>query len=294
MIKQILPIAIFGAAILSLSACKNNGGFKTTPSGLEYNIVKDTKGAKAKLGDIVEMQINVHMKLPTGDTVLFSTYKMNNGKPTQFPIQAPQFKGDPIEGFMMLSAGDSAVFRVPVDSLRKMAGQLPPFMKPGMKLEYNVVMVSIKSKDQVQKEAEQQSAAQKATDDKMLQDYFAKNNIKPEKTASGVYYTIEKQGTGDNPKAGQDVTVNYTGMTLDGKKFDSNQDSTFHHTQPFTFKIGGHQVIQGWDEGVAMLKKGSKATLYIPSPLAYGPQSPSPAIPANSILMFTIDVTDIK
>jgi len=290
MIKQILPIALLGASLLSFSACKNSGSFKTTKSGLEYNIVKDVAGAKPKLGDFVEMFINVHI----GDSQLFNSRKMNNGMAFTFPVQAPQFKGDPVEGFMLLSPGDSAVFRVPVDSLKKAGAQLLPWMKAGMKLEYDVVLVSIKTKAQVQQEAEQKASAQKGTDDKMLQDYFAKNNIQPLKTQSGVYYTIQAPGEGDNPKAGQSVTVNYTGMTLDGKKFDSNMDSTFHHTQPFTFTLGQHNVIQGWDDGVAILKKGSKATLYIPSPLAYGSQSPSPAIPANSILMFNIEVTGIK
>jgi FKBP-type peptidyl-prolyl cis-trans isomerase FkpA len=294
MIKQAVSIALLGSAIFSLSACKNSGSFKTTAKGLEYKIVKDVPGPKPKMGDFVEMHIVVHMQTSTGDTVLFSTYKMNNGNPTQFPMQAAQFNGDPAEGFMMLSPGDSAVFRVSVDSLKKMGGPLPPFMKSGSKLEYNVVLVSIKSKAQMQADAEQKSAAQKGNDDKILQGYFAKNHLQPSKTPAGVYYTIQAPGSGETPKQGQSVTVNYTGMTLDGKKFDSNQDSAFHHTQPFTFTLGQHGVIQGWDDGVAILKKGSKATLYIPSTLAYGPQSPSPAIPANSILMFNIDVTDIK
>jgi FKBP-type peptidyl-prolyl cis-trans isomerase len=81
---------------------------------------------------------------------------------------------------------------------------------------------------------------------------------------------------------------------MDGETFDSNIDTTFHHKQPFTLPLGMGRVIPGWDEGLALLKKGSKATLYIPSPLAYGPQSPSPKIAPNSILIFEVEVTDIK
>src|SRR5690606_5379895 len=119
-------------------------------------------------------------------------------------------------------------------------------------------------------------------DDKKLQEYFAQNNINAQKTESGLYYVIEKEGSGPTASAGQDVTVNYTGKTMDGKTFDSNVDPQFQHVEPFTFKLGQGQVIRGWDEGVALLKKGSKAKLYIPSPLAYGTQDRSPSIPPNS------------
>jgi len=303
MIKQILPIAVLGAAIFSLSACNSNTSFKTLKNGVEYRIVKDVSGPKPKVGDYVEMYITQHV----GDTQLFNSRKMMNGQPSAFVLQASLGPGDPVEGFKLLSVGDSAVFRyaIPVDSLRKTGAQLPPWLKQGMKLEFDVVLVSIKSaaegkaaqekkQAEAMAEAEKQSKAQMAIDDKILADYFAQNHISPSKTPSGVYYTISAPGSGANPKPGQAVTVNYTGKTIAGKTFDSNQDTSFHHKEPFTFTIGQHQVIQGWDEGVSMLKKGSKATLYIPSPLAYGPQARSAEITANCILIFNIEVTDIK
>jgi FKBP-type peptidyl-prolyl cis-trans isomerase FkpA len=98
-------------------------------------------------------------------------------------------------------------------------------------------------------------------------------------------------------KPGQMVTMNYIGKTLEGKQFDANVDASFKPLKgrdPFTFPLGAHQVIKGWDEGVALLKKGSKATFYIPSPLAYGPQAQGPDLPANSILVFNVEVVDIK
>jgi FKBP-type peptidyl-prolyl cis-trans isomerase len=88
--------------------------------------------------------------------------------------------------------------------------------------------------------------------------------------------------------------MNYTGMTLAGAKFDSNVDPQFNHVQPFWFNLGMGQVIKGWDEGIALMPKGSKGTLYIPSTLAYGAQSPSPLIPANSVLVFDVEVVDAK
>jgi FKBP-type peptidyl-prolyl cis-trans isomerase FkpA len=84
------------------------------------------------------------------------------------------------------------------------------------------------------------------------------------------------------------------------KKFDSNEDPAFQHVQPFTFNLGTGQVIPGWDEGIALLNKGAKAKLLIPSPLAYGdrgmPGSPAnpEGIPANSVLIFDVEVKNIK
>ena len=116
----------------------------------------------------------------------------------------------------------------------------------------------------------------------------------PQKTASGLYYEITKKGTGENAKPGQTAIMNYTGKTLDGKTFDSNTDPEFKHTEPLPVQVGAGRVIKGWDEGVQLLNKGSKATFYIPSPLAYGPQDQGPNLPANSILIFDVEVTDIK
>jgi FKBP-type peptidyl-prolyl cis-trans isomerase len=137
-----------------------------------------------------------------------------------------------------------------------------------------------------------QSQAEK--DDAILQKFFKDTKVKAQKTASGLYYVILQKGTGENAKAGQQVTVNYTGRTMEGNVFDSNTDPKFMHVEPFTFSLGGHQVIAGWDEGIALLNKGAKAILYIPSPMAYGAASPSAAIPPNSIMIFDVELLDAK
>jgi FKBP-type peptidyl-prolyl cis-trans isomerase len=137
---------------------------------------------------------------------------------------------------------------------------------------------------------------QKAKDDKLLQDYFAKNHIKATKTASGLYYIIKKKGTGANAQKGQTVSMNYLGKLLDGTKFDGNVDENYNPAPgrtPFSFKLGVGQVIQGWDEGVQLLNKGCRATLYLPSHLAYGPNGTGP-IPPNAVLLFDVEMLDNK
>jgi peptidylprolyl isomerase len=109
-------------------------------------------------------------------------------------------------------------------------------------------------------------------------------------TASGLRYIDEQVGTGDSPKTGQAVTVQYTGWLTTGKKFDSSRD----RNQPFTFNIGQGRVIKGWDEGVATMKIGGKRRLIIPASLGYGASGSPPVIPANATLIFDVELLSVK
>lgn len=267
---------------------KSADGFTMLASGLEYKIITHGTGKrKPKLNDHIEMYIHVHI----GDSVMFDSRKMYSNNPVPFPITAPKFKGDPIEGFMLMVVGDSAVFKLPVDSMKKAGNQLLPWMKEGMKIEYDVVLTSVKSEEEDKRDNEEKAAKQLSIDDKLLKEYFTQHGIKPLKTTSGLYYTISSEGTGAQVQSGQKVNVNYTGKFMDGKPFDSNTDSAFHHVTPFELEVGKGRVIKGWDEGLQLLKLGSKATFYIPSGLAYGANERAP-IPANAILIFDVEVTE--
>src|SRR5271156_4244968 len=96
--------------------------------------------------------------------------------------------------------------------------------------------------------------------------------------------------TGPSPKAGDTVTVHYTGWLTDGAKFDSSVD----RDDPFAFVLGAGQVIRGWDEGVAQLKVGDKARLTIPPEMAYGADGYPGAIPPNATLIFEVELLAIS
>ena len=107
-------------------------------------------------------------------------------------------------------------------------------------------------------------------------------------TESGLQYEVVTMGTGPKPTAQDQVSVHYTGTLIDGTKFDSSVD----RGQPATFPVGG--VIRGWVEGLQLMPVGSKWKLYIPSDLAYGPSGgPGGAIPANSTLIFDVELLEI-
>ena len=112
--------------------------------------------------------------------------------------------------------------------------------------------------------------------------------------ADGLKYVDTNVGTGAEAKAGQTVKVHYTGW-LDqngqkGKKFDSSLD----RGQPFSFTLGAHQVIRGWDEGVAGMKVGGKRTLTIPPDLGYGARGAGGVIPANATLIFDVELLGVQ
>ena len=113
-------------------------------------------------------------------------------------------------------------------------------------------------------------------------------------TASGLQITDSVVGTGASPKTGQTCVMHYTGWLYQngakGKKFDSSVD----RGQPFEFSIGRHQVIGGWDEGVATMKVGGKRTLIIPPALGYGDRGAGGVIPPGATLMFDVELLAVK
>ena len=109
-------------------------------------------------------------------------------------------------------------------------------------------------------------------------------------TASGLKYQDTKVGTGAEAKAGQTVVVHYTGWLTDGTKFDSSKD----RGRPFDFRLGGGQVIKGWDEGVQGMKIGGTRKLTIPADLGYGARGAGGVIPPNATLVFEVDLLELR
>jgi FKBP-type peptidyl-prolyl cis-trans isomerase len=98
-----------------------------------------------------------------------------------------------------------------------------------------------------------------------------------------------KPGKGPGAQKGDTVSVHYTGTLTDGSKFDSSLD----RKTPFEFTLGNNMVIQGWEQGILGMKVGEKRKLTIPPSLAYGPRA-RPGIPANSTLVFDVELLAIK
>lgn len=134
---------------------------------------------------------------------------------------------------------------------------------------------------QTMKEKQQKQAENNLAEGK---DYLEKNKKKENVnvTTSGLQYKVIKKGTGKTPQRIDRVKTNYRGSLISGKEFDSNKSAEF--------AVGG--VIKGWTEALLLMKEGAKWQLVIPSELAYGPQG-RPRIPANSVLIFEIELLEI-
>ncbi|WP_250239009.1 FKBP-type peptidyl-prolyl cis-trans isomerase [Cardinium endosymbiont of Oedothorax gibbosus] len=146
-------------------------------------------------------------------------------------------------------------------------------------------------------------AAQLAKDKQLITDYLATRHIKASSTDSGFFYIIDQPAEATTPVVkGKTIKVHYTGRLLDGTIFDtsveevSKANNLYNETnsyKPFVFQVGAGDVIKGLDEGVLLLKKHEKARFFIPSTLAYGPDATGKPFPANSILLFEVEVVDV-
>ncbi|MBL7920131.1 MAG: FKBP-type peptidyl-prolyl cis-trans isomerase [Bacteroidia bacterium] len=127
--------------------------------------------------------------------------------------------------------------------------------------------------------------SQAELDEKIITNYISDNNLNATATGSGLYYVVWTEGTGAQPNSNSNVTVNYKGSLKDGTVFDQSTSAGV------TFNL--NSVIKGWQEGIPLFKKGGRGVLLIPSALGYGSNA-SGKIPANSVLIFDIDLINVQ
>jgi len=110
------------------------------------------------------------------------------------------------------------------------------------------------------------------------------------KTITGLRYIIQKEGEGEPAASGDMVSVLYRGMLMDGRVFNECVDAA----HPFTFRLGRGNVVEGWDQGLKIMKEGSKIILIIPYELAYGTKGNPPAVPREASLIFEVEMLKIE
>lgn len=302
--------------IASMNALAQNvsdtSGYTQATDGSQYKIFRSAGGAKLVTGNFMELSVMAKCK----DSLLFSTY--DDAMPQYGLFDTAHFPLPFKDIFQNIHVGDSIVLRMPVDSLMA-RGQAAPFMPKGDYIyQYYTVknlytskeqadsaqnthmalakaIASKKQKEQIQ-ELLNESKAQIALDSKSIEGYLAKNKLKAIKASMGTYVVIKKAGTGKKISQGDVASVNYTGRSFSTNKvFDSNTDPKFQHVEPYDVAIDpSTPVILGWKDALAEMQNGAKATIYIPSSLAYGSQSPSPDINADEILVFDMDVVKVS
>ncbi len=268
----------------------NNITTKPLESGLIFIEEKKGRGPHPKTDDMVS--VNLTVRLIDG-TKIFSSE--DRGEAFEYKYGENFDTKGLEEGVGMLRKGAKATLIVPhqIAYGAESRGQMIP---PYSAIVYDVELVSMRSKDAYDKERKEMQEQQQVIEDQRINsektkrnNYLRENNITVEPTATGLYYIETEKGTGPLAMSGNTVYVHYTGKLLDGTVFDSSVE----RGEPFSFRLGVGQVIKGWDEAIAMMNKGGKATLIIPSEIAYGTRD-SGSIPPYSTLVFDVELLDIE
>ncbi len=291
--KKFLTFAFLGILTgLFLTSCNQSRypGFKKTDTGLYYKFYhRSNDTTKARLAEYAL----VKMVYGIPDSVLFDSRTLPaTQRPMKIPIIRSIYKGDIYEGLEMMHVGDSAVFKSNADSvfikLFRMR-KLPKFVDSTKDVYFAIKLVGVKTLQQIQAEKSARMMNLQNEEAKEREAYLKKNKITVKPMQNGLYFILKKSGKGPHPQKGDKVSVQYTGYLLSGKKFDSSLD----RGKPFEFVLGMHRVIPGWDEGIAMMRKGGSAKLIIPSSLGYGPRNMGP-IPPFSTLVFDVKLVSFQ
>lgn len=308
-IKSIILSVAMMATAFSAVSCNEK---KTTTDGIEYTYINQGKEAPQN-GEYVLYHLVV---MTDSDSTFISTYDQGMPAYLQYNDSIPKSSGMD-EIFLGLKKGDSIAFE---SNAKKIFGDsnMPFFLKEEQEVKIRIGVVDVldqqgveayfaaMQEEQMKKQAEG-AVKQLETDTQIIEDYIAENNINANRTESGLYYVIENEGNGPEVEAGDMAFIHYAGYLMDGTLFDTSMKSLAQQEgvyderrdnvdgyQPLEVMVGQGQVIRGWDEGLALLKKGDKAKFLIPSPLAYGDRNTGGPIPPNSVLIFDLEVTDVQ
>ena len=297
-------LIVLSIALLAFTSCKQ---FKKGEGDMMYKIHEDKTTPKINEGDFVSVWA---VQKTEEDSVIYSSYDYD--RPSILPQQKPSFQGDLYTAIGMLSEGDSATFKISIDSMTQKMGMPKPANIKGKYMVYTLKVDKVipkgKSTDQVfQAKVEEFMKAEmdkaKNAEASRIAAYIKKEDLKPTVTASGLNYVITKESKGPVAKAGDTVEVNYSGKFLTGKVFDTSYEDVAKKSgtfmqgrpyQPIKIPVGvGSGIIAGWDEALLLLPKGTKATLILPSKLAYGDQGSQPAIPPFTPLVFDVEIMNV-
>lgn len=273
---------------------------------LSVNAAKKPKKVNATTAATSQVAVSAESKKATSDSLSYAAgYIQTNGL-TNYLLQNnvdTAYMADFIQGLKDLKAKGNDPRLVAYSEGVRIAQMINSRMIPGVSKELQSTGNSVNS-DQLY--AGFIAALEGDTTKFNMQtaeDYFNKTFSRPSEewlkanktkpgvvtTASGLQYKVITMGTGERPKADQEVEVKYEGHLIDGTEFDSS-----YKRNPQTTKFKCNQVIKGWTEGLQLMPVGSKFEFYIPQELAYGSRGMGAKIPPYSALIFTVELISVK
>lgn len=273
------PLVIVMLVALTMLACSSKyAGYDKTDSGLYYKLFKVSKDTvKPKIGDWVSLTMRYAYK----DSILFDS-KSAMGNPVRFQLPPSEFKGDIYEGIQMLSPGDSADFIVNADSLFTKTFRQPsrpPFIDSNSVIHFYITLLSVDSPTSLMQKEEE-----------LLKNYITEKQITIEPTPSGLYFLETAQGKGIKIDSGSWVKVQFKVSLIDGKQIFS----TYERGEPMEFEFGKRFDTPGFEEGVGKMLKGGKATLIVPSKIAFGEMGRGAMVPPYASIIYDVEVVDVQ
>lgn len=275
------------ATMLTFFACSKHRGFKKTSDGLYYKFhVKGDDTTTVKEG----MVLNLKLQYSINDSTLFNS----NEIPQDFllPVNPPSYKGDLYTALTMMKPGDSATFITSADSFFlktiKMP-QIPDSNFIGKDIFFNIKLISAKTQEQMETERKAEMEEFKNTEQTSLKGYLTKNNITVAPLPSGLYFIETQKGNNQKPKVGDYGKINFKVSTIDGRVLYS----TYDQGQPMMWENGRDFDNKGVTEALGLMSKGSKASIIVPSSLAFGEQGRGQMIPPYTTLLYDLELVDI-
>lgn len=288
--------ALLGLSMVILvlaTGCDKEIPYTELESGFAYKFIENAEGKKAVRGDIMMIDLKT---LYDNDSVMIERIGADN-----LPINP--FSG-PMGGLQeilnLCDEGDSIHVRM---SLNKYAEVTRTALNASMDTAKSVVWhMRIAEVENESTLLVREKEKQKEIDNEIIQKYIADKGLNATAATEGIFQVVLEEGDGPKPEPGQRVFVNYAVRMLDGTLVDTSYEelakengiyNASRQYEPYGFVLGNDRVIDGWHKGIAYVNKGGKSILIIPSELAYG-QRGNNGIPPNAVLVFDLEVVDIK
>ena len=273
--------------VLSLSGCiKQFPGFERADNGVYYKIHhQGTDSVKPQITDWVIINMDYRLE----DSVMFSSTSLD--EPLRFPMIAPMFEGDLYAGLSIMSVGDSMTFAVVADSFFMKTAyleKLPPNVKPGSPMYYDVKLLELFTQEEHQLEAQMEGDRKLKEEFDLLYEYLKENKIQTQPTTSGLYVINIEKGKGKKPVTGDMCSVFLTVKQLEGKELFTNFEGN-----PLEIELGKEFDTKGLMEGLALMREGEKATLIVPSEIGVGPTGKD-GVPPFTTIIYEVKLDKIK
>ncbi len=254
-------------------------------SGFEYiPIDRSDAGLSPRIGDLATLRIAI--KAPNDSVIKRADF-------FRVQVKKSQYKGDINQALRFMYEGDSIAFLIDAINYFRYDEKttVPEFIKPGDKLRFDIRLTDVTSMEELEKERQIKIISGERREIIALKHFLGRVGLEDSATLDTIFIKELDAGNGKKPKTGDRVYIDYLGYFVDGNSFDN----TYERGRPFGFTLGANTAIEGLEMGVKQMQVGGKATIIIPSPLAYGAQGlPRANIAPHTTLVFDVELVKVQ